>query len=156
MSLISFLDLAMSSFFSSFNSESKPSCTVQCPHIHRGSKCSCCSRVCPWSALGNVHPQLGLVKRFVDREETEQANLHQNFDFAGSAPSTLHKFGFVGSAPATLHKFWLCGLCSGNSSQKLALRALLRQLFIKFGFACSAPENLHKNWLCGICSGNSS
>jgi hypothetical protein len=57
------------------------------------------------------------------------------------------KIGFAVSAPATLHKKnWLCGLCSGNSSQKnLALRALLRQLFTKkFGFAGSAPATLHK------------
>jgi hypothetical protein len=55
----------------------------------------------------------------------------------------IKNFGIAGSALPTLHKNGFCGLCSGNSSQKiLLLRALLRQLFIK-------------NWLCGICSGSS-
>jgi hypothetical protein len=41
----------------------------------------------------------------------------------------FRKFGFAGSAPATLPKIWLCGLRSGNSSQKV-------------GFVGSAPETL--------------
>ena len=46
------------------------------------------------------------------------------------SPATLHIFfGSAGSASATLHKL-------------LALRALLRQLFMQFGFAGSAPATL--------------
>ena len=58
----------------------------------------------------------------------------------------VHRFGFAGSSPAALHKILaLRALLRQLFIKFLALRALLRQLFIKiFGFAGSAPASLQR------------